>query len=59
MNNNPIPVSNGEILNLISSLEGSIARCVQAGDMESATKFQRMLDIVKVPVTPTPNPVTK
>lgn len=52
--NNPttVPVSNEDVLNLISSLEGSIERCIEAGDMESATKFQRMLDIVKVPATP-------
>lgn len=49
--NNNIPISNGDVLRLISSLEGSIERCIQAGDLESATKFQQMLDMVKVPVT--------
>lgn len=50
--NNPttIPVSNEDMLNLISSLEASIARCIEAGDKELASKFQQMLDIVKVPV---------
>jgi len=49
-NNNNLPISNEDVLRLISSLEASIAKCIQARDMESATKFQRMLDIVKVPV---------
>ena len=54
MNNNPnnnIPISNEDVLRLISSLEGSITKCLQAGDNVSAAKFQQMLDMVKIPVS--------